>query len=230
MERLRRKLVFAEGGHASQLLRIMQDIAGDDADRRGSGMDTLLEKNCTWVLVKLRIDIKRMPRPGEELEICTWPGKSRLAIYPRCYEIRDAAGEVIVSGLSTWVIMDMDSRSLISGESRGITLAGEEEGRLHPQRKVSVPEGGSEFALTPSADQIDRNGHMNNAAYLDAVEPMLPEEYRGRELRAIAVDYEHEILPGRHAAVRALAQGDSCFFEGSMEGRVCFRISETFAV
>ena len=230
MERLRRKLVFAEGGHASQLLRIMQDIAGDDADRRGSGMDTLLEKNCTWVLVKLRIDIKRMPQPGEEIEISTWPGKSRLAIYPRCYEIRDAAGEVIVSGLSTWVIMDMDSRSLISGESRGITLAGEEEGRLHPQRKVSVPEGGSEFALTPSADQIDRNGHMNNAAYLDAVEPMLPEEYRGRELRAIAVDYEHEILPGRHATVRAVTQGDSCFFEGSMEGRTCFRISETFAV
>ena len=142
----------------------------------------------------------------------------------------NAAGEVIVSGLSTWVIMDMDSRSLISGESRGITVAGEEEGRLHPQRKVSVPEGGSEFALTPSADQIDRNGHMNNAAYLDAVEPMLPEEYRGRELRAIAVDYEHEILPGRHAAVRAVAQGESCFFEGSMEGRTCFRISETFAV
>ena len=230
MERLRRKLVFAEGGHASQLLRIMQDIAGDDADRRGSGMDTLLEKNCTWVLVKLRIDIRRMPQPGEELEISTWPGKSRLAIYPRCYEIRDAAGEVIVSGLSTWVIMDMESRSLINGESRGIAIAGEEEGTVRPQRKVSVPEGGSEFALTPSADQIDRNGHMNNAAYLDAVEPMLPEEVRGRELRAIAVDYEHEILPGRHAAVRAVAQGDSCFFEGSMEGRTCFRISETFAV
>ena len=193
MERLRRKLVFAEGGHASQLLRIMQDIAGDDADRRGGGMDALAAKNCAWVLVKLRIDIKRMPQPGEEIEISTWPGKSRLAIYPRSYEIKDAAGQVIVSGLSTWVIMDMDSRSLISGESRGIAIAGEEEGRLHPQRKLSVPEG-------------------------------------GRELRAIAVDYEHEILPGRHAAVRALAQGDSCFFEGSMEGRVCFRISETFAV
>lgn len=230
MERLKRKLVFAEGGHASQLLRIMQDIAGDDADRRGGGMDALAAKNCAWVLVKLRIDIKRMPQPGEEIEICTWPGKSRLAIYPRSYEIKDAAGQVIVSGLSTWVIMDMDSRSLINGESRGIAIAGEEEGTVRPQRKVSVPEGGSEFELTPSADQIDRNGHMNNAAYLDAVEPMLPEEVRGRELRSIAVDYEHEILPGRYAAVRAVAQGDSCFFEGSMEGRTCFRISETFAV
>ena len=230
MERLKRKLVFAGGGHASRLLRVMQDIAGDDADRRGGGMDALAEKNCAWVLVKLRIGIQRMPRPGEEIEISTWPGKSRLAIYPRGYEIKDAAGEVIVSGLSTWVIMDMDSRSLISGESRGIAIAGEEEGRLHPQRKLSVPEGGREYELTPSAEQIDRNGHMNNAAYLDAVEPMLPEEYRGRELRAIAVDYEHEILPGGHALVRAVARGESCFFEGSMDGRVCFRISETFAV
>ena len=145
MERLKRKLVYEQGGHASQLLRIMQDIAGDDADRRGGGMDVLTEKNCTWVLVKLRIDIRRMPQPGEEIQISTWPGKSRLAIYPRSYEIKDAAGEVIVSGLSTWVIMDMDSRSLISGESRGIAVAGEEEGRVQPQRKVSVPEGGREY-------------------------------------------------------------------------------------
>ncbi len=49
MERLRRKLVFAEGGHASQLLRIMQDIAGDDADRRGGGMDALAAKNCAVI-------------------------------------------------------------------------------------------------------------------------------------------------------------------------------------
>ena len=66
MERLKRKLVFAEGGHASQLLRIMQDIAGDDADRRDGGMDALAAKNCAWVLVKLRIDIRRMPQPGED--------------------------------------------------------------------------------------------------------------------------------------------------------------------
>ncbi len=231
MERLRRKLVFAEGRHASQLLRIMQDIAADDADRRGGGMDALLAKNCTWVLVKLRIDIERMPGAGEEVEITTWPMKSRLGIYPRAYEIYDRQGNRLVSGRSTWVIMDIDSRSLINGESRGVAIAGEEEGeKLRPQRRIAVPEGGAEYEFTPTEDQIDRNGHMNNAAYLDAVEPMLPAEYRERELRGIAVDYEHEILPGRHALVRAVALGERCFFEGSMDERVCFRISESFAV
>ena len=229
MERLRRKLVFPDGGHASQLLRVMQDIAAEDADRRGGGMDDLLAKNCTWVLVKLRIDIARMPGAGEEVEITTWPMKSRLGIYPRAYEIYDSQGGLLVSGRSTWVIMDIDSRSLINGESRGVGIAGEEDGeKLRPQRRINVPEGGCEFALTPAENQIDRNGHMNNAAYLDAVEPMLPEVYRGRELRGIAVDYEHEILPGRHALVRAVVQNESCFFEGSMDGRACFRIAETF--
>ena len=231
MERLKRKLIYEQGGHASQLLRIMQDIAGDDADRRGGGMDALAEKNCAWVLVKLRIDIVRMPQPGEEIQITTWPRKSRLGIYPRAYEICDGQGERLASGLSTWVIMDMDTRSLINGESRGVGMAGEEDGeKLRPQRKVCIPEGGTVYELTPAESQIDRNGHMNNAAYLDAVEPMLPEEYRGRELRGIAVDYEHEILPGGHALVRAVAEGESCFCEGSMDGRVCFRISERFAV
>ena len=81
MERLKRKLIYEQGGHASQLLRIMQDIAGDDADRRGGGMDVLTEKNCTWVLVKLRIDIRRMPQPGEKIQISTWPGKSLSLIH-----------------------------------------------------------------------------------------------------------------------------------------------------
>ncbi len=230
MERLRRKYIYPEGGHISQLFRLTQDIASDDAARRGGGMDVLAAKNCTWVIVKARMDIKRMPRAGEEIELCTWPQKSRLGIYPRAYEVRGEDGELIVSGLGTWVIMDMDSRSLISGESRDVSIAGEEEsGKFRPQRKISMPEGGVEYELVPSENQIDRNGHMNNAAYLDAVEPMLPADYFGRELCALAVDYEHEILPGRHAAVRAVGGGNCCFFEGRMEDKVCFRICETFA-
>ena len=35
MERLKRKYVYPAGGHVSQLLRLLQDIATDDAERRG---------------------------------------------------------------------------------------------------------------------------------------------------------------------------------------------------
>ena len=71
---------------------------------------------------------------------------------------------------------------------------------------------------------------MNNAAYFDAVEPMLPAELQGRHPCLISVDYEHEIPAGCSAEVHVVREGESCFFEGSMEGRVCFRLREDFAV
>ena len=69
---------------------------------------------------------------------------------------------------------------------------------------------------------------MNNAAYLDAAEAHLPESLRGRALREIAIDYEHELLPERHATLRVLPGEDHCLFEATMDGKICFRLREDF--
>ena len=230
MERLIQTLRPERELTAGDLFRLMQDIAGDDAARRGGGQSVLLSRGCTWVLVKMRVQISRMPEAGEELRLSTWPLRGRLGLYPRAYELCTVAGEVLVHTESLWAMMDVESRSMISGESRGIELQGVEDGRFSPMRRLAVPEGGELYDLTPAPEQIDENGHMNNAAYLDAAAALLPEELRGRELRTVSVDYEHELLPGRHTQVRVVREGDSCYFEGSMEGRICFRLSERFAV
>ena len=126
--------------------------------------------------------------------------------------------------------MDIESRAMIPAEERGIVMEGVEDGRLAPQRRLAVPEGGERFAFTPTPEQIDENGHMNNAAYLDAAEALLPAALRGRTPCAVAVDYEHEILPGRAAQLRVVPVDHGCLFEGSVEGRVCFRLREDFSV
>ena len=230
MERLIQTLRPERELTAGDLFRLMQDIAGDDAARRGGGQSVLLAQGCTWVLVKMRVKIARTPKAGEELCLTTWPLRGRLGLYPRAYELSTPKGETLMHTESLWAIMDVESRTMISGESRGIELQGIEDGRLAPMRRLTVPEGGELHDLTPAPEQIDANGHMNNAAYLDAAAALLPEALRGRELRAVSVDYEHEILPGRHAQVRVVREEDSCFFEGSMEGKTCFRLSESFAV
>lgn len=230
MERLKKALRPESLLRTSDLLRLLQDIAAEDAVRRGGGQQVLLSHGCTWVLVKNRLEISRWPQPGEELTLITWPMKGRFALYPRCFSLRDAAGEELIKVESIWAIMDVSSRSMLPGEERGIALEGVEEGRLRPQRRLTLPEGGESFTMTPRADQIDENGHMNNAAYLDAAEAHLPEALRGRTLSTVTIDYEHEIPAGHSAAVRVVPAEDSCFFEGSMEGKVCFRLREDFAV
>lgn len=230
MERMKKALRPEGSLKASELLLLLQKAAAEDADRRGGGQELLLSRDCTWVLVKNRVEIARWPQPGEALELTTWPVRGRFGLYPRIIELYDAAGERIVRTENLWAIMDVHSRSMLPGEERGIEMLGVEEGRLRPQRRIALPEGGLFHDLMPEASQIDENGHMNNAAYLDAVEPMLPETLRGRVLRAIAVDYEHEILAGHSARVRVVPAENACFFEGSAEGKVCFRLREDFAV
>lgn len=230
MERLKKPLRREGAWKSSELLRAMQSLAAEDAVRRGAGQQLLLSKGCTWVLVKNRLSFRRFPRAGEALTLVTWPLKGRFALYPRLFELRGEDGELLMEAESIWAVMDVGSRSMLPGEERGIVMEGLEDSRFRPQRRLSIPEGGERFILTPAPEQIDENGHMNNAAYLDAAEDLLPERLRGRELHALAVDYEHEIPAGRSAEVRILPEEDGCGFEGSMDGRVCFRLREDFAV
>lgn len=228
MERLLWQLRLEKQFQPSGLLRLLQDIAAEDAARRGGGQALLNSRGCTWVLVKNRLTVTRWPQAGETVCLTTWPLRGRFGLYPRAFELLDSAGKLIARADSVWAIIDTENRRMFPGEERDIVLQGVEEGHLAPQRRIIVPEGGTLFDLTPSPEQIDGNGHMNNAAYLDAAETMLPPELRRRTLTAIAIDYEHELLPGHHAQVRVVREGDACFFEGSMEEKVCFRMKLTY--
>ena len=230
MERLTKVLRAWEGMRTSDLLRLLQDIAGEDAERRGAGRPALVERGCVWVLVRNRLDIRRFPVPGESFRVTTWPMKGRLGLYPRLFELSAADGELLLRVESLWAVMDIGSRAMFPCEERGVVMEGVEDGRLAPQRRLTVSEGGEVFAFTPAPEQIDENGHMNNAAYLDAADERLPAELRGRAPAAVAIDYEHEIPAGSRAQVRVRREGESCFFEGSIDGRVCFRLREDFSV
>lgn len=228
MERLSKSFCPERELHPGDLLRLMQDLASEDADRRGGGRNDLLEHNCVWVLIKNRLEIARWPEEGERVTLSTWPMQGRRSFYPRCFELRGESGELLIAVNSLWAIIDVDSREMITGESRGISMEGCEEGRLSPPPRLRVPEGGAIYPLVPRPEQIDVNGHMNNAAYLDAAEELLPEAFAGRELSAIAVDYEHELPRGCRAQVRVVPEAEACFFEGRMEDRLCFRLKLSF--
>ena len=230
MERLEKALRPEGRLTCAGLLRLMQAAAAEDAERRGGGQSVLLSRGCTWVLVKNRLTIARWPAAGEELRLTTWPLRGRFGLYPRCIELRDGSGALLVRAEAVWAIMDVESRGMVPGEERGIELREVEEERFRPPRRIVMPEGGESSELTPRPEQIDENGHMNNAAYLDAADERLPAELRGRAPAAVAIDYEHEIPAGSRAQVCVRREGESCFFEGSIDGRVCFRLREDFSV
>lgn len=229
MERLIENIIYEKTPTVGDIGRTLQDAATHDAERRGAGQAVLESKGCAWVAVKNRLELHRLPEAGECFTVSTWPLKDRLGLYPRQYEMRNADGELLVSCEALWAIMDIEDRTMLPGSSRGIEFI-EEDGHPGPMRKVRVPEGGWTFTLVPTAEQIDFNGHMNNVAYIDAITEYLPESYQGHTLLSVAIDYEHELPAGQSAEVRAVPQGDSIFFEGTVGDKCCFRMMETFLI
>ena len=81
------RIFTLERADEAELFHCMQEAAGEDADRRGGGMDALFAKGLAWVLLWQRLDIVRRPAAGEQLRIVTLPGKGRLGLYPRRFEL-----------------------------------------------------------------------------------------------------------------------------------------------
>ena len=179
MGRLEWTLTLEEPLRPGDLLRLMQDIAGADADRRGCGRSDLLRHGCVWVLIKNRVEILRRPQTGESVTLTTWPMQGRRGFYPRGYELYGADGATLLRAESQWAVLEVERRVMSTLEACGVGMSGVEESPFRPVARLRIPEGGESFAFTPRPEQIDVNHHMNNAAY----PRMLLGAFSGRELR-----------------------------------------------
>lgn len=212
-----------ERGDAAELFYCLQEAAGDDADRRGGGMDALFAEGHAWVLLWQRLDMVRAPKAGEDLRVLTVPGRGRLGLYPRRFELW-SGDERIGAAHSVWAVIDVATRSMAAlAES---PLSGEMERQSLRMDNIPLPEGGESFSFTPSAGYIDRNGHMNNAAYLAALAELLPE----RSGFSLSILYHREILPGETVTVHWQDVDGDRLFQGSADGEECFRLSYGAAV
>lgn len=212
-----------ERADAAELFYCLQESAGDDAERRGGGMDALFAKGHAWVLLWQRLDISRRPAAGEMLRIVTAPGKGRLGLYPRRFELWSGE-ERIGAARSVWTVIDTATRSIAA--LREPPLCGEMESQSLRMDNIPAPEDGMSFSFVPAAEYIDRNGHMNNAAYLAALAEYLP----GNSEFSLSILYHREIMPGDEVTVRWKDIDGQRVFQGVLGNEECFRLSYSAAV
>lgn len=212
-----------ERADAAELFHCMQEAAGEDADRRGGGMDALFAKGLAWVLLWQCLDIVRRPAAGEQLRIVTMPGKGRLGLYPRRFELW-SGDERIGAARSVWAIINAETRSMAALSDA--PLSGETERQSLRMDSIPAPDGGESFRFAPAAEYIDRNGHMNNAAYLAALAEYLPENSGF----GLSILYHREIMPGDEVTVHWQDTDGARLFQGTVGDEECFRLSYSAAV
>lgn len=217
------RIFTLERADEPELFHCMQEAAGEDADRRGGGMDALFAKGLAWVLLWQRLDIVRRPAAGEQLRIVTMPGKGRLGLYPRRFELW-SGDERIGAARSVWAIINAETRSMAALSDA--PLSGETERQSLRMDSIPAPDGGESFRFAPAAEYIDRNGHMNNAAYLAALAEYLPENSGF----GLSILYHREIMPGDEVTVHWQDTDGARLFQGTVGDEECFRLSYSAAV
>lgn len=193
------------------LARFLQDIGNDDTADAGHDAAT------PWVTRRTTITVDSWPRIGERLEVTTWCGGIGSHFAERRTTLRAPSGTV--EAAATWVHVDeATGRPLRLPQWFHETYAEAAEGRRITARlRHGAPHEGADEQRWPIRwTDLDVIGHVNNAAYWEAVEEVCHQ--RGLVPTFAEVEYAGGIDPGDN--VRLLTKDDAIWLvvDGTVRG------------
>ncbi|MBQ9069434.1 MAG: hypothetical protein IJ131_10345 [Eggerthellaceae bacterium] len=210
----------------SSVLDIMQEVATIQADDMGIGRDVMVSKGVFWAVVRMKFEMLLQPGLHSVLMAKTWPHSPTKASFMRDYTLATSEGQLVARATSEWVLVDIEKRRFASvlNYYDGPTNFIEERALEGKLKKIpDFDEKGASFArIVPSYSDVDLNGHVNNSKYpnyvLDALRPR-----QDGTLRAMQIDYRHEILPEEELRVYALDSDQTVLAKGvNAEDKVMF--------
>ena len=160
-----------------------QEAAGHHATVLGVGSAFMKANGIVWILSRMSAVLDSRPGSGSRLIVRTWPrGTDRLFAVRdyelRDYELRDEAGAVVGRGRSVWLIVDGASFRPRRPEAIAAGLPTNDGLQALPggAQALKATEGLEKTAdRTVAYSDLDSNGHMNNARYVqwiqDALDP-----------------------------------------------------------
>ena len=161
----------------SLMLVYMQEMAFAHLDSVGKNLDTMRdEQGLAFILTRLSLRFTRPVRPLQTVVAQTWVSEGHGVNFPRYFCIRDTAGEVVAQGVSSWVLIDLNTHLPVRASSFDYGFSYEQPLDLVTPRRLVAPEGMVEVGTRRIVySDIDYNGHMNNTRYPDMVCDFLPE-------------------------------------------------------
>ena len=203
----------------SSLFEYLQEVAGNHAENIEVGYDQLQEKNLFWVLSRMKLNIERLPKWNETIEIKTWPKGIDKLFAIRDFEIFDSAKKLIISVTSSWLLIDSIKHRLHKIEELQIPIP---ESDIKPAIKEFpdkiVPVEGDSISHFHSIkySELDILQHVNNSRYISWIyDCYQPEFLNSNELKSIQINYLDEAKFSDNLEIKLIAvNNDRHYIEG----------------
>jgi acyl-ACP thioesterase len=176
---------------------ILLSTAQFNADDNGFGLRRLNEMECSWVLSRMAIEMKRFPEQYEKIEVETWVEEVGRANTTRNFCIRDEQNEIIANASSVWVFFDMQTRRA----KDLLTLVGihqfanGESGLIPRPTRLSSIDGEDYDGFKVKYSDIDINGHVNSVRYVQWISDCFSLDcYRKCPVSRFEINYMNEMM------------------------------------
>lgn len=210
----------------SSMARYFQEIAGRQLRENGLSYAFLREKGYVFLITKLNLLVHRYPQHMQDVVFETWAkplGKG--AEFVRCYEVRDLQGALLAEATTHWVLANPDTHKIVRPSSWPYTMPMVERSTKPAERyKIAKNTAAADVgARSVRFSDLDYNGHLNNAIYLDIIGDFLPLDILQYAVTEIRVLFRHEARLGDCIQICAgQANGDLYTSCGMVDGKVCY--------
>ena len=178
-------------------LNIMfQRAAVEHAEHLGFGYVEMSKQNHSWVLIRINIEIHRLPVWREEVKLYTWPQSMKNLSAMREFELYSSRDEeLLVTASSEWFLIDLDTRKPQRMEKlkriEPFLTDKNAVGKILPRiNRNQVFE--DLFSITPRYSSMDMNGHTNARKYIDWLDDAIYQVYGSRDISFMHMSYFHE--------------------------------------
>ena len=183
-----------------------QEAAGNHAFSLKVSVEQLQERNLTWMLSRLRLQVDRLPRWREDVDVETWPSGASGIFAIRHFVLRSGREE-LARAATAWLLIDLARRRPVRLTDEILQLASPDRPVPLPftNDRVPAPQNPvTEDTVSVRWSDMDVNEHTNNVRYVAWAMDALPEAVHQRvALAALSVDFLGETRPSEVLMVRS---------------------------
>ncbi|MBE6351025.1 MAG: acyl-[acyl-carrier-protein] thioesterase [Spirochaetaceae bacterium] len=198
------KLYFAQCDkhqrqNLSDLLQVTSDSAVEDYHQRGMTYDVLKENKIAILVSRASYKIHQYPQANAMVTVKTWEEPPEGLQLCRRYDIYSQSGDLLVSGSSTWLVVNLENRRIMrpadfkmrEPPTEKFEFPGLACGKINIPEKMELLD-----ERTIRYSDIDANGHVNNSRYGNYIVDCLPEEYQQKTITDFRINYSQEAILG----------------------------------
>ena len=217
-------------GRLSGMFHLMQEAAGEHVEILGLGREALKPENLLWVLSRTLVEVRALPAAGQALRIRTWPNPQRHGLYLRQCRLLDEEGRCLLRAVSLWTLMDAASRTMRQTGLPEQSAQWREDEDLPMPKGLPEISGAEVWRHVAAAEELDGNGHVNNANYVRWLDRGMPASFAGKALRRFQINYLTELRLGDGILLQTREEDGTLLFQGLTEdGRRSFGAKAAFS-